>query len=143
MAAPSDLPRDAGAVPNARFTVRVAGVDGGFLCRPDQRVLEAMAGTLFGGGSSRPDIKIGCRRGGCGICRVRVLAGSYEVTVMSAAFVSQREQGEGFALACCLYPRSDLVVEAARRPRLPPQGATASVAQSSGPHIGPAQTLRE
>jgi ferredoxin len=118
-----------------RFTVRVAGFDGGFACRADQRVLEALAATPFGGPGrpTRPDLKIGCRRGGCGICRVRVLAGCYETTVMSAAFVDEGERGEGYALACCLYPRSDLVVQPARKPRPAPGSAGAAGGDSPWP----------
>jgi ferredoxin len=123
------------AVAMRRFTVRVAGFDGGFACRADQRVLEALAATPFGGPGrpKRPDLKIGCRRGGCGICRVRVLAGHYETTVMSAAFVNEGERSEGYALACCLYPRSDLVVEPARKPRPAPGSAGAVDGDSPWP----------
>jgi len=121
------------AVTTRRFTVHVAGFEAGFACRADQRVLEALAATPFCAPSRpmRPDLKIGCRRGGCGVCRVRVLAGSYETTVMSAAFVTQGERSERFALACCLYPRSDLVVEPARKPR--PAAGIASAADGDGP----------
>ncbi len=74
-----------------------------------------MAGTFFGGPgrAARPDLRIGCRRGGCGVCRVRVLDGIFDTGPMSAVHVSADDREAGVALACCIYPRSDLVLQAA------------------------------
>jgi ferredoxin len=58
---------------------------------------------------------LGCRGGGCGVCRVRVVDGSYHTTRMSREHVTQAEEAEGYALGCCLYPESDLVLAAAPR----------------------------
>ena len=55
-------------------------------------------------------LPVGCRRGGCGICRVRVLEGAYESGPMSRAHVTAEQEREGVVLACCIYPRSDLVL---------------------------------
>ncbi|MAI91245.1 2Fe-2S iron-sulfur cluster-binding protein [Ponticaulis sp.] len=54
----------------------------------------------------------GCRGGGCGICRVRVLKGDYSCGTMSKAEVTEEERKQGFALACKLTVESDLEVEA-------------------------------
>ena len=94
-----------------RYTIHIR--DAAFSCRPEQRVLEAMAGSLFP--KAKPGLTVGCRRGGCGICRVRVLEGNYETSAMSASFVSEAEQQEGYALACCIYPRGDLSLVPARK----------------------------
>lgn len=89
-----------------RHMIRVR--DGGeFACYGDQRVLVAMEQSF-----SRP-IPVGCRRGGCGVCRVRVLDGAYSTAPMSATHVSPEEQTQGYALSCCIYPESDLLVELA------------------------------
>lgn len=96
---------------DARFTITVAGGAKPFSCYGDQRLLVAMEQALS---SALP---VGCRRGGCGVCRIRVLDGVYETASMSAAHVSAEEKAEGYALSCCVFPRSDLVVEAAPRPR--------------------------
>jgi ferredoxin len=53
-------------------------------------------------------LPVGCRRGGCGICRVRVVAGDYRTDVMSRAHVSAEDEAAGLLLACCLYPLSEL-----------------------------------
>lgn len=56
-------------------------------------------------------IKVGCRGGGCGICKVKVLQGDYQTKRMSRAHISEKEQALGFALACRVAPLSDLVLE--------------------------------
>ena len=53
-------------------------------------------------------LPVGCRRGGCGICRVKVLSGEYRSEVMSRAHVSAEDEAAGIVLSCCIYPLSDL-----------------------------------
>ena len=53
-------------------------------------------------------LPVGCRRGGCGICRVRVLSGEYDSGPMSRSCVSAEDEAAGVVLACCIYARSDL-----------------------------------
>jgi len=53
-------------------------------------------------------LPVGCRRGGCGVCRVRVTVGSYRSDAMSRAHVSAEDEAAGLVLACCIYPLSDL-----------------------------------
>lgn len=61
-------------------------------------------------------VPVGCRGGGCGVCRVRILDGEYEALRMSRRHVSEAELAEGVVLACRVVPRTDLVVECAPRP---------------------------
>lgn len=58
-------------------------------------------------------VTVGCRGGGCGVCRVHVLSGEYETRPMSRAHVSVADEARGYALACCVLPLSDLVIRAA------------------------------
>ncbi len=53
-------------------------------------------------------LPVGCRRGGCGICRARVLSGQYRTSPMSRAHVSAQDEENGLILACSVYPLSDL-----------------------------------
>lgn len=73
-----------------------------FACPDGERVLIAMerAGV--------DDIDVGCRGGGCGVCRVRVVEGKFRTGPMSKAKVSDQERAAGYALACRLYPLGDL-----------------------------------
>ena len=51
----------------------------------------------------------GCQRGGCGMCKVKVLSGEYDQElVRSQDALSDEELANGFALACCMTPKSDL-----------------------------------
>lgn len=56
-------------------------------------------------------IDVGCRGGGCGMCKVKVLSGTYQTKRMSSRHVCGQQAAVGFALACRLLPESDLVVE--------------------------------
>lgn len=60
-------------------------------------------------------LPVGCRGGGCGVCRVEVLAGDYDTGRMSRRHVSEAEEAAGFALACRLVARGHLVVRPAPR----------------------------
>lgn len=53
-------------------------------------------------------LPVGCRRGGCGICRVRVVAGAFRADKMSRAHISAEDEQEGLVLSCCIYPLSEL-----------------------------------
>lgn len=55
-------------------------------------------------------IPIGCRGGGCGVCKVQVLAGEYETGKMSRCHVSEQDEAQGIVLACRIVPRGDLRV---------------------------------
>lgn len=55
-------------------------------------------------------IQVGCRGGGCGVCRVEVLDGAYTTKRMSRRFVSEADELAGYALACRLLADADLTV---------------------------------
>ncbi len=82
--------------------ITIEGSDADYACRGDQSVLEAMVGRRSSG------IEIGCRSGGCGVCRVQVLSGCYERGLMSADEISTECSQQDIALACRVTPRSDL-----------------------------------
>lgn len=81
-------------------------VDGSrFPCPEGERVLIAMERR------GESDIGVGCRGGGCGVCRVRVLSGRYRTGKMSQLHVSEADRDAGIALACRLFPLEDVVIE--------------------------------
>jgi ferredoxin len=53
-------------------------------------------------------IPVGCRSGGCGVCKVRVLSGEYTSKKMSRDHVSAEEESQGLVLACRVFPVSDI-----------------------------------
>ena len=100
-----------------KHRVTVNGEDQEFFCGEDQDLLQGMRSFRIGVPMLEA-IPVGCRGGGCGICRIRVLAGDYETEKMSRKHVTEEEQADGLALACRVYPRSDLRVEVMTLPEL-------------------------
>lgn len=88
----------------AEHQISIVG-GGAFSCPEDERVLIAMER------SGVDEIGVGCRGGGCGFCRVRVVEGKYRTGKMSTAKVPAADQAQGYALACRLYPLNDLLIE--------------------------------
>jgi ferredoxin len=76
-----------------------------YRCRSDQTVLAGME-TL-----GRRGIPVGCRQGGCGVCKVEVLSGQFTARPMSQDHVSREDVQAGRVLACRIYPVSDLSVK--------------------------------
>lgn len=58
--------------------------------------------------SGRHNVPYGCRGGGCGICKIEVLSGTYDKRVMSRAHVSPDDEVANRVLACRIWPTSDL-----------------------------------
>lgn len=61
-------------------------------------------------------IDVGCRGGGCGVCRIRVLDGTYTTRRMSRRHVSETDEADGYVLACRTIPTSDITVRCAPEP---------------------------
>jgi ferredoxin len=91
-------------------TIKLTDTGETFCCRDDQHLLQGMQ-TFQIGKPMLDAITVGCRGGGCGVCRIRVVEGEYELKKMSRKHVSAEEQAEGIVLACRVFPRCDLLVE--------------------------------
>jgi ferredoxin len=75
---------------------------------------DLLAGELLLAGMERAchsSIRVGCRGGGCGLCKIRVLEGAYQTRRMSSLHITDEEKAAGFALACRVVPSSDLSIE--------------------------------
>ena len=55
-------------------------------------------------------IPVGCRGGGCGVCKIEILSGSYTKRVMSRDHVSEDEEAAGIVLACRVRPTSPITL---------------------------------
>ena len=82
-----------------------------FRCRDGEAALAAMERQGLS------EVIIGCRNGGCGVCRVLVTSGRYRLGKISRAQVTEAEQSRGITLACRLYPETDIemIVIASRK----------------------------
>ncbi len=95
--------------PNPRYAIHVEG-SGTAHGYGSERVLVALERAQgFGQLKNLPcKLPVGCRRGGCGVCRVRVTEGQYRSDPMSRAHISAEDEQAGLVLACCIYPLSEL-----------------------------------
>lgn len=84
------------------FSVMIEETGESFRCSATESVLSGMERL------GRKGIPVGCRGGGCGVCKVEVIAGSYTRRVMSRACVSAEEEAANIVLACRIRPTSDL-----------------------------------
>lgn len=56
-------------------------------------------------------IKVGCKRGGCGLCKIKVIEGEIEHGAVSRSVLPLHEEAEGYALACRAMPKSNITIE--------------------------------
>jgi ferredoxin len=107
-----------------RYTITIPGA-GSAQCGDDERELVALERAQgFGQLRNLPvRLPVGCRRGGCGICRARVIEGQYRKAPMSRDHISAEDEENGLILACSVYPLSDLslVLEGRPAPKTGPQ----------------------
>jgi len=57
-------------------------------------------------------LAVGCREGGCGVCKIHITSGEYELTgPMSRKHVTAAEQAAGYSLACRTRPLGPVVID--------------------------------
>ncbi|HQQ68801.1 MAG TPA: 2Fe-2S iron-sulfur cluster binding domain-containing protein [Alicycliphilus sp.] len=72
------------------------------LCSPGQSILDGIVKLGSKG------IPTGCRGGGCGVCKVEIVKGTYARKPMSRAHVTAQEELHGKGLACRAFPTSNI-----------------------------------
>ena len=73
-----------------------------FRCSPQESLLVGMERL------GKRGIPVGCRGGGCGVCKVEIVEGTYQKRVMSREYVSAEDEAADRVLACRVRPTSDL-----------------------------------
>lgn len=84
------------------FTVVIEETGESYRCSPQESLLVGMERL------GKKGIPVGCRGGGCGVCKVEITAGSFEKKVMSREYVSVEDEAAGRVLACRVRPTSDV-----------------------------------
>ena len=84
------------------FNVTIDETGEVFRCRPDETLLAGMERL------GRCGIPVGCKGGGCGVCKVHIEQGEYQKRVMIRDQVSAEEEAMGFFLACRVRQGSDI-----------------------------------
>ena len=86
-----------------KFSIVIEDSGEEFTCPPQRNVLKAMEQL------GRKGIPVGCRGGGCGVCRVQVInGGRYHTGKMSREQVPIEDEQQGICLACKLFPEGNL-----------------------------------
>ncbi|PUA20859.1 ferredoxin [Glaciimonas sp. PCH181] len=78
-------------------------------CKASETLLAALIRT------GKKGIPVGCRGGGCGVCRIEIISGEVATKRMSRSQVSEEDERAQRLLACSVYPLSDLKVYAIGR----------------------------
>ncbi|THF55191.1 2Fe-2S iron-sulfur cluster-binding protein [Pseudothauera rhizosphaerae] len=87
-----------------KYDVLIEDTGEHYACLDSESVLEGMARL------GRRGIPLGCRGGGCGVCKVQVTGGEYSRQAMSRQHVDADDLQAGVVLACRISPCSDLCV---------------------------------
>lgn len=85
--------------------LRVLPDDERVLVKPGETILRALTASGYG-------YRIGCRRGGCGVCKVDLREGSvtYDHTVADSVLPAE-EIAAGTVLSCRAVPDGDVTIE--------------------------------
>ena len=84
------------------FNVVIEETGESYRCSPQESLLVGMERL------GKKGIPVGCRGGGCGVCKVEITAGSFNKKVMSREYVSVEDEAAGKVLACRVMPTSDI-----------------------------------
>ena len=87
------------------FRIEIANTQGYFLCGVEESLLHGMVRYAGKG------IPVGCRGGGCGVCKIKILSGDYQTKKMSAQHINADELSAGIVLACKVFPLSDMTLD--------------------------------
>lgn len=111
------------------YTISIEETGETFRCSSAETLLDGMARL------GRKGIPVGCRGGGCGVCKVQVNTGEFRKRVMSREHISIEDEAAGRVLACRVYPESNLhltVLGKMKKSVLCPTQATAPATARDG-----------
>ena len=86
------------------FQITIKDTGETYLCNETKHLLAGMVQL------GKKGIPVGCRSGGCGVCKVQVLSGEYTSKKMSRDHVSVDEESQDIVLACRVFPESDITL---------------------------------
>ena len=87
-----------------KFIVEIVEAGSTSTCSKGESVLASMVR------SNIKRIPSGCHGGGCGVCKIRILAGRYGTGKMNRSVLTIEEEREGFSLACKTFAKEDLEI---------------------------------
>ena len=108
-----------------RYDIYIEDSRESYVCNAEQDLLRGMERL------GRKDIPVGCRGGGCGVCKIEVLEGTYDARRMSRAHVSAEEEVAKIGLACRIRPRSNIRLRVLGKMRRAVVGASGPATKSA------------
>jgi propane monooxygenase reductase subunit len=113
------------------FTITIEPAGRQFPCNADETILDA----AFREGLRLPH---GCRTGGCGACKARIIGGEFDDSRASLSAMMDFERDAGNTLLCSCFPLSDVSVwvEQLEEDVAPPRYLDACVAKQTEPAAG-------
>ena len=88
-----------------KYNISIKDTEAEFECSEHESVFAAMIRSRKG------PVTYGCCGGGCGVCRMKIVSGDYEIyKKMSRAHVSAQDIEQKILLLCCVQPRSDMSI---------------------------------
>jgi len=91
--------------PYEYVTVTIVESGETFQCRTWESLLDGMRRL------DRRGIPVGCRGGGCSVCKIEILSGSYQqIRAMSREYVSDEDLAADRVLACCVRPLENVTL---------------------------------
>lgn len=86
------------------YTITITETGETFRCSAQETLLIGMERL------GKKGIPVGCRGGGCGVCKVQVTTGTFQKRIMSRDCVSEDDEAAGRVLACRVRPTSDITL---------------------------------
>ncbi|MCG7985238.1 MAG: 2Fe-2S iron-sulfur cluster-binding protein [Candidatus Thiodiazotropha lotti] len=90
-----------------RHRVTIENCSDSYPCSEQQTLLQGMEQL------GKRGIPVGCRGGGCGVCRIQVTSGTFNKAKMSRSVISEADESKRIVLACRCTPSSDLSISVA------------------------------
>lgn len=84
------------------FDVLIDEVGEAYRCSENESILHGMERL------GKKGVPVGCRGGGCGVCKVAINSGIYKKKPMSREHISVEDEQAGVVLACRVMPLSDI-----------------------------------
>jgi ferredoxin len=86
------------------FKITLMPFNRAFECEEDESILVAGLRAGF-------NLRFGCKEGGCGSCKARIISGDTETNGGTSFALMDFEKEEGYALLCSTLPLSDVTIE--------------------------------
>jgi ferredoxin len=88
----------------AHYTITIEETGESYRCSDQETLLVGMEKL------GKRGIPVGCRGGGCGVCKVEIVSGGYTKRRMSREYVSEDDEAAGRVLACRVRPTGNVVL---------------------------------